>query len=683
MLAMVADSEFKRGRYAEAAQIQLRVAGDTIDDSTLWLRAFIGEIRALLKVPDVGQAIMMANHAIGVAEVKMADFDKKVRLANQAVETGGSVEVPPLPPRVSVVATRMGYLFLQEGEPEAAEEFFNRAIEKSKGRANRARQGLAKIALAKGEFRKAISVASDAIRLGGYKAKTLEAWQTVISARRQMGGWKISERLIKGLEAAPAGLRARAVLTIVRELRKSDMRQWWDVADNWSKKEGRHFPIIETEIRKMVLASAKAELGNATDRREKAEQLLQMPNLSAKEWLNGAKELVRASLWEGNIVDFGQLVSAAVAAYGDDFAPRARHSLALSCMMAKRHDLARPLLQENIQQDPYGNPVWAKSVCALARMESLLGDHAASAALYRQFADENSISNKFLLQAQLNWCQELIAAGQPGPLMEARSLMEATLANMNDPDVLMNFARQLQFGSEELRNWGQQLFVQGKSAAIQQFEEAISPSVAIGILYRLTRRQVRDFGFHADAVAFWEALPQEKRNWLWSSNSVFWEYLGQVFEAYVRKSDLPEAETFAREFLDDPASPAEGLPPLGIPLARLLMSTDRVTESLELFEQMTRGAPTHPLCAEAWYWLALVAYKKGEASKVGEYARHIRIAQGVQTGMLDAWTLDARAFLLLANLNLATVDPQAVNNTAEFMQRQLQVINDNLERIPS
>ena len=681
VLAMVADSEFKRGRFEEAAQIQLRVASDTIDDPTLWLRAYIGEVRALLKTPNVDQAIMMANHAVAVAETKMADFDEQVRHAKQAVEEGGSVEVPPVPVRVSVVSTRMGYLFLQEGEPEAAEEFFNRAIESTKGGANKARQGLAKIALARGEFGKAINMASDAIRRGGYKVKTLDAWKTLISARRQLCGWKIRERLIAGLDTVPAGLRARTILTIVRELRKNDMRQWRDVAENWSKKEGRHFPIIETEIRKMALASAKAEPGNATDKREKAEQLRQMPDLSAKEWLNGTKEFVRASLWEGNTVNFGQLTASAVAAYGEGFAPRARHSLALSCMMAKRHDLARPLLQENIQMDSYGNPMWAKSVWALARMESLLGDHSRAATLYRQFADETSIEAKFRLQAQLNWCQELIAAGRPGPLLEARALMEATLANVNDPDVLMNFARQLRLGPEELRNWGQQLFVQGKNAAVQQFDEAVSPSVAIGILYRLTRRQVRDFGRHGDAVAFWEALPQGKRDWLWSRNSVFWEYLGQVFEAYVRLGNMQEAEAFAFGFLDDPASPYEGLPELGVPLARRLMMVGRSAESLQMYERMAHVAPTHPLCAEAWYWMALVAHKQGKGERVKECATCVRIAQGALVGMLDAWNLDIRAYLLLANLEPSDVDSQATKYTSEHIRSQLNIINCDLARL--
>lgn len=680
VLAMVADSEFKRGRFEESAQIQLRVASETIDDPTLWLRAYIGEVRALLKAPNVDQAIMMADHAVAVAETKVADFDEQVRLAKQAVEEGGSVEVPPVPVRVSVVATRMGYLFLQEGEPEAAEEFFNKAIASTKGGANKARQGLAKIALARGEFGKAINMASDAIRRGGYKVKTLDAWKTLISARRQLCGWKIRERLIAGLDTVPAGLRARTILTIVRELRKNDMRQWRDVAENWSKKEGRHFPVIETEIRKMALASAKAEPGNATDKREKAEQLLQMPNLSAKEWLNGTKELVRASLWEGSPVNFGQLIAAAAAAYGEEFAPRARHSLALSCMMAKRHDLARPLLQENILMDPYGNPTWAKSVWALARMESLLGDHATAAILYRQFADEDSISNKFRLQAQLNWCQELIAAGQPGPLLEARSLMENTLGNVQDPDILMNFARQLQFGPDDLQNWGQQLFEEGRTKALQQFSEATLPSIAIAILFKLTRRQVRDFGLYAEPVAFWEGLSQAKRDWLWSDKREYWEYLGQIFDAYAQVN-TKEAESFATSILEDPATPVVRLPSLGIPLAQLFMLEGRVTDSLNIFNKMACAAPTHPLCATAWYWKAVAAYKQGDMPKTREYATCIRRVLGTQFGTQDAWDLDAKASLLLANLSLSNLDSQAVNYTSDYLLGQIKNINSDIARI--
>lgn len=681
VLALVGDGEFKRGRFAEAAKIQLQAASKSIGDSNLWLRPYVGYVQALLKVPQVEEALVMARHAVEMAESKMADFDEQVRLADESMDAMGAVEVPLVPPRVSVVATRMGYLFLQEGEPEAAEEFFIRAIETNPGGACRALQGLAKVALAQGDYPRALELATRAIRWGKFRAKTLPAWPILVAARHQMGGKRISDRLIEDLDAAPAGVRSRAILSIVRELRKNDMRQWREVAERWSSREGGRFPIIETEIRKMILSSAKAEPGNAADKREKAEQLLEMPGLSSKEWLTGAKELVRAGLWEGSPVDIEQLVATAAGVFGPDFAPRARHSLALSCMMAKRHDLARPVLQANVRQVAPNNPQWGKSVWALARMESFLDDHAVAAALYRRFADETSIDVRFRLQAQLLWCKELIAAGEPGPILEARSLMAATLGGVQDPDILMNFARQLQFGPAELQEWGQQLFARGKALALQRFNDEPEPAAAMSALFKLTRRQVRDFGRYEEAVAFWEGLPQEKRDWLWSENCNFWEYLGQVFEAYARKGKIKEAEAFANDFLDDPASPAEGLPLLGVPLARRLMLAGRATEGLELFERMARMAPTHPRCAEAWYWLALAAYKQGETGEVEKCAARIRAAQGSQVGMLDEWNLDARACLLLAHLDPAAVDPQAVNYAPGFLKGQLQSITGDLGRI--
>lgn len=681
VLALVGDGEFKRGRFVEAGSIQLQAASKSIGDPNLWLRPYVGYVLSLLKVPRVEEALVMARHAVKVAEAKMEEFDEYVGQADQSVETDGFADVPSVPPRVSVVATRMGFLFLQEGEPEAAEEFFIRAIATTPDGACRALQGLAMVALARGDCPRAIKMTTRAILWGRYRAKTLPAWPVLVAARRQLGGWRISDRLIEDLDAAKAGVRSRAILSIVRELRKNDMRQWREVAERWSSREGSQFPIIETEIRKMILSSAKAEPGNAADKREKAERLLEMPDLSPREWLTGAKELVRANLWEGRPVDIEQLVATAAGVFGQDFAPRARHSLALSCMMAKRHDLARPMLQANVRQVASDDPQWGKSVWALARMESFLGDHAVAAALYRQFADESSIDIRFRLQAQLLWCKALIAAGQPGPILEARSLMAATLGGVQDPDILMNFARQLQFAPGELRIWGQQLFEQGKQMALKQFAEAASPSVAIAILFKLSRRQVRDFWRSQEVVAFWEGLPQDKRDWLWSGDRDFWEYLGQVFEAYARMGNLQEAEAFANDFLDDPASPAGRLPLLGIPLARRLMLSGRVAEGLKLFERMARLAPTHPRCAEAWYWLALAAHKQGETGEVEKCAARIRAAQGLQVGMLDEWNLDARAFLLLANLDPAAVDPQAVNYTPDYLQGQLQAINGDLRRL--
>lgn len=677
VLALVADNEFKRGRFMEASQIQLQAAARSVGHATLWLRAHIGQVRALLKVPHVDQAVVMARHAVALAEAKMTNFNERVRLACQELSTNGTVGVPPLPPRVSVVATRLGYLFLQEGEPDAAEEFFQKAVQSSRGRANHARLGLAQIALAKSEWRPAIRASADAIRLGGYKAKTLSAWTTMIAARRHLGGWRISDNLIHGLDSAPAGLRARSILTIVRELRKNNMRQWLEVAEWWSKREGAKFPIIEAELRKMILASAKTEPGNAQDIREKAGQLLWTPGLSPSEWLAGAKEWVRASLGEGRNVQIQQLLAAANAQYGSEFARKAAHSLALSCMRAGRHDLARPILQANVWQLAANDYQWGKSVWALAKMESQLGNKMAAAGLYRRVFEELSTPVRFRLQAQLLWAEAMVAAGQPVALREARPLMDATLAKVTDPDILMNFARQLSAASPGLEDWGAEWFAKGAMLARQRFQDASHPSVAIGILFRLTRRQICDFDRALDAIQLWETMDEEKKDWLWSGQATFWEYLGLLVRAYCMERRFDQAESFAQQWLQDPATPPAGRVPIGIPYGQWLVRSRRMPEALALFAQLLADAPTHPQCALAWYWKALEAHQQQNVAERNRCISCLRLAVGVQGRIQPEQELCAKATLLRADLDVAKMDAQAVGVSPNLLPTlRLHILKD-------
>jgi tetratricopeptide (TPR) repeat protein len=681
VLALVGDSEFKRGRFAEAAQIHLQAATESVNHVSLWLRPYIGQVRALLKVPQVNDALVMARHAVALAEAKMAEFNEQVRQAGDSVRANGSVEVPPVPLRVSVVATRMGYLFLQEGEPEAAEEFFQKAIESAKGGANRARQGLAQIALARGELGKAFNTALDAIRMGKSKAKTISAWSIMIAARRQIGGWKISDELIKGLDKAPAGLRARTTLHIIRELRKNDMRQWQGVAARWIAKEGHAFPKYEKEIRKLMLSSAKLVPNDIDGKREAAEQLLDMRVLGPKDWLMGAKEFVRTSLWGGKPVDIASLLVTAESKYGDHFVPRAAHSLALSCMMAKRHDLARPLLQANIQHCMPGSRTWGKSVWALARMENFLGNHALAAQGYRQYFESPRLPERFRLQAQLQWVKSLIDSGQSDALMEAKTLMTATLSGVRDPDVLMNFARQLQSGPSELKSWGVELFAQGEALALDQFNAVTHPAIAMAILFKLTRRQVIDFRRSKESIALWESFNAEKQDWLWSGSSCFWEYIGLIFEAYVRSGNAAKAEEFANEFMNDPAVPVNSVPFIGMPYASWLIQQKRAAEGLALCETLVRGSPNNIQCAPAWYWLALASYKHGDIEGAKKYAEQMRSTQGSDAKLNKGWALDARALLLLANMRPDHVDPEAVNYSMEFLKDQMNSLSYDLENL--
>ncbi len=677
VLGMVGDSEFLRGAFNEALTVYQRAATLCFDHHDLWLRPIIGQVLALLKNVRVDDARMIARHACDISAQKCAAFDEQVSAANEEMATGGSVTVPSLPPRISVVATRMGFLFLDEGEPDAAEEFFQRAVTANPRGACRARQGLARIALVSNPAR-ALDLAAESIRIGHYGAKTIAAWAILIAARRKLGGWQISQTLLNGLEMATPSVRARAVLAITRELRNSDMRQWREVADRWLQGEGKKFPIIEAEIRKMYLASAKVQPGDAKGKRELAEALMRTPGLSRNEWLAAAKEAVRAGFWEGTTPDVDALVQFADNCYGGDSGLRAAHSLALSCMMAKRHDLARKLLQRNLAEAEAGRSVWAKSLWALARMENVLGNYTSAASLYKRFSETQALPMRFRLQAGTLWIQALLKGGEYGALLAARPAIEAMLTEVRDPETLMDFARQLALTSPELQTWAVDLFEKGAALAIEQFEEASHPSVALDILFKLTRRQVYDFGRSHDAIKMWEGLNEQQRTWLWSTQQRYWEYLGLLLRAYGRAGSAADVDGCAKAWLKDVATPPEGRVQVGTVYGEWLIESRRVPEALALFDQLIREAPTHPQCARSWYWKALGSFKRGDARECARCVQALRLAQGTNVGLLDEWKLDAKALLLLADLDPTKIDAQAVNYRPDFLSGVLEEIHHDL-----
>ncbi len=680
VLALVADCEFKRGRYAEAGEIHLNAAAKSMEHPTLWLRPYVGCVRALLKAPRVDEALVMARHAMAIADAKMAEFDESVRRADQDLHVRAEIATPAVPLRPSVVATRMGFLFLQEGEPEAAKEFFQKAVSRAKGGANRARQGLALAAMAKGEYEDAAKRSADAIRLGRFRVKTIPAWSIHISACRQLGNWRIRERLIKGLNQAPAGVRARATVSIATELRRNGMRQWRQVADEWLAKEGARFPRYENDLLKLILASAKLDNVSATIRRETAAQLLRLREIGFRDWLAAAKESVRAGILSGASVDPDRLLREARNRYGDKTVPVVAHSLALTCSLVKRSELARSLLGAGIAQARAGSRQWSKSIWALARLEKEHKNHLEAARLFKLFFEAQDVPARFRLQAQLQWAQQLIEAGDADAFWDAHERMTQTLASVQDPEILMNFARQTIFGPPELKEWGREIFLQGEAMAIARFNAAAQPEAALDVLFKLARRQVVDFDRSSVAVKFWEDMDDVKRDWLWSASSVFWEYMGCLFMAYLRSNASATAEEFARSLLNDAASPPSGLPYVGVPYATYLIVHARTEDGLALCGKMADGAPRNPACAWAWYWLALKSWSCGSIREAKERAQNVQGAQGLLPGTLDGQRLDARARLLSAELDVSQIDLRSAEYAESFVAEQLTQLRFDLGR---
>jgi tetratricopeptide (TPR) repeat protein len=650
VLALAGDSQFKRGAFSEAAQIYLQAAQSCLEHHGLWLRPLLGHVAARLKNGEVDASLMMARHTLAVARQKRAAFDEQVRAASRNVAEEGQAIVPRLPPRTGGVAYRLGSLFLREGELAAAQEFLEAAVEDNPRSSSRARRALARIALAKEDPASALRLANQALRIGKFSAKTIDAWPILIAARRRLGGDMIRQSLLRGLDAAPASVRARAVLTITRELRKSNMRQWRKIAQTWLDREGSDFPIVAVELRKMLLASWKRRDGNTAERRAAAEQLLQSDLLSWNEWLAGAKEQARASLEDNQEQVVRRLIGAAVARFGRGFGPKAKHSMALTCLQAGRPDLARVLLGENLGRVPAHKVIWVKSAWALARFEMQQGRHAESARLFLRIADAPAVSARFRLQARAQWLVELLDAEAVMPDARWKNQIESALADVDNPELLMDVARHFRAVDNV---WAQRIFEGAEAMALRQFREAAHPSMAVEILFKLTRRQLNDFRRANKAIEQWERLDAQRRQWLWSENARFWEYLGLVFFAYQGARRDREAESLATSYLSDPATPVEGLVHIGIPYAHWLITEQRrAAEALPLLRRLIRLAPTHALCAEAYYWLSLEARHREDLEVSKTLATRIRTAQRAQGGTIVARRLEAAGRLLVHNLSL-------------------------------
>lgn len=682
VIALTADHERRQGRREDAARFYMRAAEMCLDHPRLWLRPLVGQVQTWLGAGDVKKARMMARHACDVAESKFRLFDAQARKAPAELRRGGVVTVWMRPPRPSVVATQMGNLFLEEGELEAAEEFYERATTCSQHGASGARLGLARVALAKGDAKQALQLAEKAIRMGRYGSKTLGAWSVVIAARRRLGGGRISERLIGGLKQATASVRARAMVLIVSELRRNGMPQWREWAVRWLEAEGNAFPAAAAEMKKMILASWKAMPEHAEEKWAAAQRLLATPGLAPKEWLAGAKQYVRWGLELGKNIDLSALVRSAGGLYGEAFEAQARHGLALSCMLARQHDWARNLLEHNVTTLPAADPMRGRSVWALARMESGLGEYERAANLYRLICETEGTPARFRLQARLLWIQNALQAGERKAPHILRDEIAAALVRVDDPFTRMDVARQVRIHAAPLRGWSEELFNDAKRQALAIFESLTDPGEAAGVLLKVARRQVYDFGQGAEATRYWEGLPDEKKTWMWSQDKRFWEYLGCLMRAYVQALSEEDARAFAEEWLGDAATPTEGGVQIGIPAAEGLIGRKRFWEGMALIEEIVRRAPRHRSAARGWYWKALVEHKRRNRDGRQRCCRALREAQGDRPSLLSEWELDARALLLMAGLVVSDLGSEAVNYRREFLEEQKRQILRDLERIP-
>ncbi len=674
VLCLAADSEFKRGAFEEAAEIHASAAALCARDPILWLRPRIGQVRALLKAAQIEEAWEMARQTLAEAGQKWTDFNAGARQVKTMLKRGKRIQVSPRPQRLSVVAGELGRLFLREGEIDAAKEFLHAAIDACPKGATRARESLAEIALREGDPQTALEWAMQALMTGRLQAKTLHTLRLLVQIKRQLGDPAVSPEILALVRTAQPSISARATLLLAQELRAAGANaQWRQIVHDWLPRNERRFPAEAAEMRKIILRECKQNAGDPRTSLDAAQDVLAQPGLSPMEWLSAAKELARSSWWAGQDPGLDTLVAQARQRGGDDYAHQVAHSLALSTMMAKRHDIAIPWLEAQRARMTPGTPAWGKATWALAVACADTAQPGRAAAYYDQFAKQESHPLNLRAQARLRWVRKLVETGDTQALAAGMAEINALLPAIDDWSTLLDIARQLcHVSGADARQAANAYFDKAEKLALEAIHTAEHPTVAAGILLKLARRTTYDFSRPENTVKVWEDLGEPKRQWLWSERADFWEWVSIVLLSYLRSGKISQADALHAHLGNDSGTPQSGR------LMLLIIHGDWAMRSggpaarqtgLALLSQALDLDPSHDWCRHAHYWWAMEYWKAGDHAAAKTHAIKVRIPAWNTTGMLEDWEMAAQAEWILADGDETKLDAKMVTKFGDKLKQ--------------
>lgn len=647
--SLAADSQFALARYSDAVALYGRALAYLTDEKRIraWIRPALGEVRALLKAIETEAAYQRAIEIWQRASDSQGELEEELETTTDELEEQGPVLIAPRPVRPSVVLTRLGNLFLEEGYMDYARYFYQQAVLLSPRGATRARQGMATVCMAATEDAEAEKYAREAIQMGKFQAKTICCWETLIAARAKQGRDLLDAELFTSLQINQSGpVLARAMLSIVKALRGYGDLRWKQIAEDWITAPEIVDEIIEVEMAKILLSEEKLIGHDPRLIALSAHRIFRSSQVSPKEMVATAKDVTQMLLLEADEPNVRGLAEKARRRFGDDLRGEVLHAIALGAMMARRHDIAREILHEQLSLLPRGSKQWAMDLSALARMEVVLENHEAAATHYLDFADTEEIQTDFRVQAILKWLEHAKAAGGEIDTAAASEKLGRIVTGDLDLVVLLNIGRHLTYfdGFETLRA---QVIDAAEAKGVAQFDQVTTPEEAIGILIRLTRKQNWDFRRYETVTAFWEALSEKKREWLWSEKSDYWEYYSLVFEAYIAQGNTDQAIHIAAAIVNADNTPPNGLVWLGTAYANWRMQQRDTTEAFRHYEWLVKELPTHPVAAWGYYWLAVRALSEGENELAKKKAAALRRCFAGKPDFLWQWDLDARAVSII------------------------------------
>ncbi len=472
------------------------------------------------------------------------------------------------------------------------------------------------------------------------------------------------------VRTAIPSVRARATLVLVQELRAAGSEQWKQIADQWLALDGAKFYVEAAELRKIRLRDSKQLAADPETNIKTSWAVLAQPGVSPMEWLSAAKEYTRACWFAGHVPDLDGIVSAATKGFGQDYGNEVAHSIALSTMMAKRHDIAIPWLEDRVAKLSPGTEIWGKGVWALARIEAHFDRHQRAAKFYDLFAKDQAMPINLRANARLKWVQALDAMGDSQGIVSGLKEMRDLLPTISDWSILLDVARQLRFApGKEADDLARQYFDKAEPAALAAATSTLLPAEAQTILLKLARRTTQDFHLPKRTVKVWNELPEQRKLWLWSESATFWEYLSFVLMSMLEAGLVDQADQLHANFANDPGTPKIGKLFLLITYGHWAMEHHKKEQGLALLSQALDLDAGNSLAKKAHYWWARHYWESGDAPSAKAHAIKVRYEPWTGSGMLEDWQMAAKCEWILADGDESKLDPKMVAKFGDVLSK--------------
>lgn len=417
ILSATGDCQLRRFDHTAAIAAYAKAESMASKNPRGWLRPAIGQLQVYLNRGDFNEAYDKAN---GIFERTLSEersHAQDIAQATNAEGTGQVASFKGLPHRVSYIGSRLGNLFLNNGFPEIAADFFNRTIENTPNGASRSRLGLAEVAAREQHWEDSCRFALDAIQIGKFRRKTLPAISVYLTAAAARGTPVDTEVLVGGFLNVRRSVRDHAFFIIITSLRSMRQPEWNAIAKKWLSIPNTKDKILETELRKLLLAEARLLGATSAEIASRTRELIQSDNLRFSEWSFAAREMVKIHPGVSQNMVQDQ-VEAAAKRFGEKYRYHATHRLARAVAETGREDISRALLFNAFKKAPRSNSAWGKIAWNCGMFEEKAENFGSAALYFYAIYAQPTTPSRFQFLGLIGWARNLMKAGQSEAILE-------------------------------------------------------------------------------------------------------------------------------------------------------------------------------------------------------------------------------------------------------------------------